>query len=759
MAIMIRFARETSFSSVYIVVLLALSHLVFPTTPSIAREDIPFRYEPAGSENYGEIAEKFSLDPKTIEDLNPTLWSRPSKILLVERPRDAEEAMLLLEEAKRVEVLGGVGARKAERLYRGILVAAGLIPSESGNPKLVEMSSDTVAQALLAWGKIHESSDTNQSDWAYRQVQMYFPDKTAYYSKAVDRLNRMETDPESFVYPPPPSALEGFPFSPHLLIDIDANRLASQLRNLNLPETFAELSEHPNERVRRRHDRSVERFEETLSILSHLRSVHIGGWVDPDLYSSNPETGFKESVWVIVGRLESTFDEFASSVGLSDMDRKIGEYEIYPLGDEALLATDRQSLIVAKNEILEELIESGPPFHHPNLASPDSAYQRARAETGSGVSIFGYFDLEGFLQGPGLAFAREGEVEGEDAIFLSLLLSAAVGVNGIQGLALGLDYDRDALTARADLCHENDGILALFSGAPCAGTTLRFFPLETHGFLQVLRPCTPAVEELLAFDIDSVLGIAGPVYRAHYERLVDRFEAEKGVRFDPLALFRSGMASEISVGVQLPGGMVPIPNLLVSAPTTLASREFQNLEAFFTREENVEFVEERLAGQWYRHAVVPIESPLFLDLSYTVYDGCFFLTNNSDLIAQAIEKEPERPGFGSTTDFKEFSEEWFPSNHLTLYVSKDLSQRLARLSRALLSGNLEDPLKGPFARIFQSQMDEVIGNSQYSGLGVRLGEDGIKGNLQIRSFRHWFSALLSLRWMRLVEEWDRENSS
>ena len=109
-------------------------------------------------------------------------------------------------------------------------------------------------------------------------------------------------------------------------------------------------------------------------------------------------------------------------------------------------------------------------------------------------------------------------------------------MNSIQGLFLSLDYDRDELTAKLGLRHRNEGLLTLFAGPPCPGRTLRYFPAETQGLLQVLRPCTPAVEALLQMDFDQVLGLAGPVYRAHYSAWVDQFEKGMGARLDPLVV-------------------------------------------------------------------------------------------------------------------------------------------------------------------------------------------------------------------------------
>ncbi|MCB9767733.1 MAG: hypothetical protein H6752_06015 [Candidatus Omnitrophica bacterium] len=703
------------------------------------------------------MAQKFHLDPVDLQDLNPTLWAKPDKILLVHSPRNAEEAVLLLEEAKRAEMLGGVGVRKATLLYRGLLEAAKLIPSETASPRIVEMPSDVVAQALLGWGKIHESKDPNQAQWAYRQVRVYFPDRTDYLSQATDRLAQMEAVEGPPVIPGPESGLQWFPFSPHILVDIDAERLERELRNLNLVETFDALAEHPNERVRRRYEGGREKWEETLRILSHMKSVHIGGWVDPEIYGHDPEEGLRESRWLIVGQLKSSFEEFSQGLDLPSATETREGFSLHDIGGGSVLASNREQVLVGKQRIVDRVIAEKPPFNHPRLSSPESGYQRARYDTGAGSAVFGYFDLEGFLQGPALAFARNGNPEDREAVFISLLLSGLIGVHSIEGLAFSLDSDHDALSVRASLRHGGGGILNLFAGDPCPERTLRFFPQRIHGFLQLRRPCTPAVNGLLDLRLDSFLGFAAPVYRAHYERFLEMEQEEEGLKIDPLVFLESGMLDEISVGLEIPSGMVPLPNLLIAAPTSLASPEFKTMETYIERDEGVQFSEDQINGHWIRHTLIPIESPLFLNLSYTLHEGTLLLASNPELIGAALENEAVSPRLETDSDFREFRQEWFPNSHLSLYLSKTLTTRLARLGRVSVTADLESPLAEPFARIFQSQMDALVEDSHFSGLGVRLGENGVHGHLLIRPFKAWFSALLSMRWMNKVEEWAPES--
>ncbi len=756
---MIRSAQLSTWAFSYLVFSCLGIGLIAHDSHAQPREPLPMRHKMTESDTLEDIAKKFSLDSDIVHGLNPTIWATPNEVLLIDMPRNAEEAMLLLEEAKRFEVLGGVGARKARILYRGILIAAGLIPSEDESWLPVEMSSETVAQTLLAWGKIHENRDLNQADWAYSQVQIYFPDMKNYHSQAALRMDRLDDDDTSLTYPPPPSGLNWFPFSPHVIVDIDTRRLESQLVELNLLETFATLGDHPNVRVQEKYEQSSKRYSEGLEILSHMKSLHLGGWVDPDIYGVDPGEGIRRMNWVLVGELESSIEEFSASLELPSTVDTRGGFEIRDLGKGTFLASEGAHVLLANETILKYLIDRKPPFDHPLLGYPDSAYRNARIQTGSGSSIFGYVDIEGFMKGPALAFARNGDPDDEDSLFLSLLLSGLIGVNSIQGFAFALDCDHDTLFARASLQHQKGGILAFFAGDPCPSQTARFHSEDTQGFLQVLRPCTPNVDGLLDVEIDRILGSAGMVYRAHYEALLGRIEKIDGIRFDPIALFQSGLLSDVTIGLRIPGGMVPIPNVLIAAPTTLAISEIRHLEDFFTQDsdEEVEFIEEPLADHWYRHAVIPIDLPLFLDLSYTLYDGTLLISNNVDLLNQAIRKDTRSSRLQSTPDYQEFQEEWFPSNHLSLYFSKELTRRFARLGRALVSAHVGDPESEPFARIFQSQMDRLIERTQYSGFGIRLGEEGVNAKLQIRPFRYWLSTLLTFRWMNRMEQWNRGN--
>jgi hypothetical protein len=127
------------------------------------------------------------------------------------------------------------------------------------------------------------------------------------------------------------------------------------------------------------------------------------------------------------------------------------------------------------------------------------------------------------------------------------------------------------------------------------------------------------------------------------------------------------------------------------------------------------------------------------------------------MLQEALYERPTKARLIEDPDFREFLEEWFPSNHLNLYLSETLTSRLARLAKAFVASKIEDPDQELFLEIFQSEMDRISKDAQYSGLGLRLAENGVEGNLQIRTFRSWLSSLLSLRWMKKVEEWKSGN--
>lgn len=744
--------RRRSFGAASVLVLL----LSAPSS-GLPDERIPFEIPFPREATLKEVGDQYGIPIETLETLNPSLWGRPDRVILVDQPRNPEEAVLLLEEAKRVELLGGLGVRKAKVIYEGILRAARLLPTESDPPIAVEMPSDIVAQSLLGWGKIHEGAENGQAEWAYHQVRLFFPDRQEYFSKAAARLKVIEGGEDDSEAPETSTGLEWFPFSPHLIIDIDAERLAGQLRRLDPPAAFENLAEHPDERVRKRRERGKNRFNEILDILDCLHSIHIGGWVDPEIYGYDPEEGLQESQWVVVGRLRIPYADFVDNLGIPDATGERLGYTLHDLGRGTHLASWGEHILVAKEQTLLDLIDHTPPFDHPHLSSPESAYQRAKTESGAGSSIFAYFDLEGFLRGPALAFARRGDVDDEEAVAISLILSGVIGMNSIQGLFLSLDYDRDELAAKLGLRHRNEGLLTLFTGPPCPTRTLQYFPQEIQGLLQILRPCTPAVEALLHLDFDRILGLAGPVYRAHYAAWVDQFETGLGARLDPLALLKSGVLNEISLGVQLPGGMVPIPNLLLAAPVSRSTEEFREMERIFTREGEHPFIEEKAGNHWLRHVLIPIDAPLFLDLSYTLHQGTLLVSNNPDLIRQAVRSAEGGERFETDADFREFREEWLPSHHLSLYLSGELTSRLSQWSRASASSRMGAPEKEPFLRVIQSEFDAIARNPHASGLGIRLADKAMVASVRFRLFRSWLNAFLATRWARVLDEAPTEN--
>jgi hypothetical protein len=694
------------------------------------------------------VAEQSGIDPQVLEDLNWTPSGEiPAAPLLRATPRDREEAATLLEEARHAESLGGEGIQKARRIYRGLLVAAGLVESasEESHPGGVDMASDTVARALLGWGRIHEVSQPEVAQLAYRQVVTFFPDLSDLSRQAGQRLEALREGSAQPFADPPPTAIERFPHAPLLVVDIDAARMAADFPEVSLYHALASIPDLQDPKLDRLIHRLREIHEIVLTSLNQLESFHLGVWIDSEAFGANPEQGLKSRSVLGIGKLRGSSEEVKSTLDLGDPEGSYSGTDYYKIDDDLYLIFLEEWGYLGNLEVLREVVDRGATHSHPHLSGADAPYQKMRREVGSGASLLAYLDLEGFLRGPAVAFARSTDLLDEDRLLASLVLAGALGINGISGLALGVSMEEETLSANLALSHSEKGLFRLLYSEPCDSAATRYLPAGVDAMAGLHLTCRSLVEPVQDFLGESPLGLATPVYLAHYEKVLSSIAQALEIEVDPVGLVEQGFASELGIGVQVPPGIILFPNLVAVVPVGDSDTLGADLERVLTRELGIEFSEGESGGIGYRHGILPdIQPPFIVDFSFLVREGMLIAATHPDLLVASVQARTSGRNLGNETVYRSFRDSLPTPDNFQIYLGPSLARQLAMWvsSPGVLAGI--DDNRAVLREVVKESLGKVQSNPGASGLGILFDKDRVQMSLRMSHFRSWVVAYLCL---------------
>ena len=710
-----------------------------------SREDsAPLRYAPQSGETLVDVAERFRIQPSEIERLNPEADESITGLLLLRGPKNREEAIEILQEARYAESQGGRSRDRAAALFHEILRSASLVESATGSVSLrepIEIPSDVVAQALLGWGRIHEGSEPEQSRWAYEQVETFFPDLDEFTDTARNRLAALDNPDASSFAEPPPSALRWFPESPHLSIDLDARRFASELPDVSLYRGLRRLegSEEPElanliEAIRKRDER-IER------VLGQIDSLHFGAWIDPELFGKNPEHAMNRMTKMAVGHLRVSPDEFARNLRLGDPAAHVETYDVWKLDEDTYLALGGEWGFLGGEATLRAAVKGAESRSYPRLEAPDSAYQRMRREVGSGYSMFAFVDLEGFLEGPALAYARNVPIEDKEGFVLSLVVSGLLGFNSIQGLAAGLDFEGGTLSADLALAHGGRGILGSIHPQLCDPVVPSFIPKDLEGLLVLQSGCRTLLDPLSGLLKADWLGKAQPAYSAQYRTAVSELSRQIGTPIDPLDLLGKGLGREIGLGFRLVDGPLPFPNWIVALPLGYDGSILPALEATLRDKMEISFAEAEVEGQVYRHGTIP-GIPLYIDLAFTELEETLLVATHSTLLEDAVRARRDGETLDNHAQYRDLRISAPTPNVAQLYLSSSFTRKLAEYGSSGLGQAAIHESHPALRKIVKSTLARIASDPKSSGLGVLLAEDRLQVSLRVADFRSWLITAL-----------------
>ena len=721
--------------------------LLFIVWGAIARGNpdasVPMRYTPDIGETLEELAKRYDLVLEDLETLNPAGLGQNRRLLLLYQPRDRDEAVELLEEAKHAESVSDPSARKAALLYHGILESARLVDSEGKEgeaAEAVEIPSETVAQALMGWGRVNEIEDPEQSRWAYEQVAVFFPDLEEICQQAGSRLAALAENGRAVLASPPPSAVEMFPAQPHIILDIDTVQLKKEYPKISLYQALRSLSGSEDKKLSR-FMKDLEEGDALISkILDQTESIHAGAWIDLGIPPQKPGgvTG------LIVAKLSASPEEFVKTM---DLGRPEGDYngtDYWNVDGNAYIAFKDGWAFFGEEEEMRLAGDRQHSRRYESLLNRDSPYQRMRRQLGAGATIFGYVDAEAVLEGPALSFAKsvDPEVNYEELV-QSLIVSGILGLNSIQGLALALSTEDGNLTASLALAHGGKGIFHVLRSEPCESAIPSFLPPDLDGMASLRIACDNIPKALSAFVNVNLLGKAAPIYTAQYETLVKHASTDLGFHIDPLHLLQEGLGSELSLGVRIPEGIIPIPNLLVALPVGDSKTVLDSVEKVMAKDLKMEFQEEQAEGHWYRHTLLP-EVPIPVDVSYTLVDGVLLVASNPSLLVDSIRAHKSGDNLQANAGYRDFRASIPSPGNLQIYLARSLAKGLAiwGKSPAVLSSIPESHQE--IREVLKTSLDQIIDQPDASGVGLVFAEDRVQASLRLSNFRPLLVSFLCL---------------
>ena len=275
--------RSTSYSMKTACWLLILCGMWWKVAALGTETEVPLRYTPRDHETLEQIASRFDLPVDELRIINSGSLGGDGSVLLVRKPRSREEAVDLLEEARQAESLGGISTRKAASIYRGILEAARLAGAEKDSATdsdAIGIPSETVARALLGWGRVNEIENPEEARFAFNRVRTFFPDLEDLKKKAEKELAEMDRDNRSTLAKSPPTAIEKFPTTPLFVVDIDTRRFRREFPEISLVQGLRTIPGLTEDEAAGFLDNLDEVHDVIEKVLEQVESIHVGLWLD-----------------------------------------------------------------------------------------------------------------------------------------------------------------------------------------------------------------------------------------------------------------------------------------------------------------------------------------------------------------------------------------------------------------------------------------------------------------------------------------------
>jgi len=716
---------------------------------SLASSDstLPLRYELEEKETLENAAERFGISPELLKKLNPVFSNGDRRILLICEPRDKNEAVELLEEARVSESSGGREVGKAAAIYAGILKAASLLPASRGQtdkPDAVEIPSETVAEALLGWGRVNEMSEPDRSRWAYGQIQAFFPDLAEVCVEADQRLSALDQNGVSILPDPPPSAVEMFPWEPHVVLDIDAKKLEREFSGISLYEALRPL-ENSGEKETSEFVKKLGEIDSVVTkVLKQVESIHLGARIDLDPAPGVSRKGHHEQSILAVAKLAGTPDDFVRGLDLGAPDGDFEGIDYWNVERDLVLAFKDGWAFFGRERDVELWKSRRPPQAYPSFTEAGSPYQRMRREVGTGATVFGFVNAEALLEGPALSFARNADLEKEgEEMVQSLLISGLLGINSIQGVALALSAEGGALVANLALAHGGKGIFYVLQSELCESPGPSYFPSNLDGMVSLKTACGSPIQAISHFVDLSLLGKAAPVYTAQYENVVERVSKELGFKLDPVELLNRGFGSELRVGVRFPEGIIPVPNAIVAIPVGDSRELFSSLEGVLAKELKMDFQEGEVEGQWYHRALLP-GVPIAVEVAYTIIDDTFLAATHPGLLSDGIRGYQTGENLLSSPTYRDFQASIPSPGNLEVYFAPSLSKALALSGKSLASLSSIPDSRKDIRDILNGSLNQILENPGVSGLGFIFAPDRAQLSVRLSNFRPLLVGFLCL---------------